>query len=266
LSQLDDKPLNKININQISKQETMSLLGKPDVIRNNGKIWIYSGGKDVAFTLFILPQGGLYDHKRIRWLFLRFNEQDRLAEKEMVDSMHGCTKSHYCLPDWPNIGWRRIKEEWRLINNKTILLIPEDNKDKIPVVGNDHCRYFLYGMDDRDWIIFRGDDGFTLYINGYGPYRLNFRTFTYIDLPAGNMSLKITDIDKPTNINNGKNIAYYQCNAGETRYLSLRFTNKKKTDEFKQSVNFIEVEPDSADKILIKSQIFKPPRQLIVNP
>lgn len=270
-SQLEDKPLKKININHISQKEVMNLLGKPDVIRDKDKIWIYSGGKDVGFTVFIFPPLGGINHERIKWLFLRFNEKGTLIEKEIMDSRYGCTKSNFCLPKLhaADIGWKRLKgeREWRLINNKTIILAPNENNDNIPVLENDYCRYFIYGVDDRNLRFFIYDIGFTLIINGNGPYRLNFQTYTYVDLPSGKMSLQIEieDIDKPTHINNGKNIELFPCNAGETRYLSLRFTNNKKLEKFKQAVNIFEVEPTSANKIL-KPGWGWAPRKLIVNP
>lgn len=261
---LNREKIEKIQINVTNKQAITNIFGEPDVIRDNESIWIYSKVKDTSIVVMIYPPGG-FTTQDYEWLFLRFDKNKNLIEKEFIEDEDGCTKSGYCLHE----GWVRTRDGYRLFNHKTILLVPKQNQI-LRDLEQGHCRYFLYDIGKMNW------KGVFLYwpinsvnINDHGPFVLDKDTFTYVDLPEGNVVFSPGEGQEDARIDYGSHAAEFDCQDGQTKYLGISKTDKdgffKSTSDKSESsgvkkyINIFEIDP-----VIAKEEIKK--RKLVVNP
>ena len=102
------------------KEDIDELLGNNAIKRDNGSIVIHSKGEDAAY-IFVPDKHtliGRIEIKDYEWLFLRFDRDGYLIEKELVEAKNGCTTSGYCIEK----GWVKIGKNRELDKNKKILV------------------------------------------------------------------------------------------------------------------------------------------------
>ncbi|MDH5369290.1 MAG: hypothetical protein OEW99_04655 [Gammaproteobacteria bacterium] len=246
-----------IQLNVSDKNSIVKLLGNPDVKRNNGSIWIYAKGQRAAMLFMVSPGGGGGTYMRsYEWLFLRFDKNNKLIDKELIDDKYGCTKSGYCL----HKGWLPQKgmSEYKLFNDRTILLQPPA-ADNLKSIQSGYCRLYIYSTGISNWLL--RDWGMSVNVNNIGPIVIDKSTFTYIDLPAGEITITLTGGQQYTIITGDSS---FECGATQNKFLGLYlaikdapFRNNDIPDP--HHLNIFEVDSDVASKE-IKN------RKLIVSP
>lgn len=257
--------IDSIQIHKSDKSSVSRLFGEPDVKRDAGNIWIYSGGqKSAVFVMLIdnFPSDNLYNYE---WLFLRFDKQGRVAEKELVEEKEGCTKSGYCLSGY----WREKNGKYHLVDKSTLLYQETVNQD-VPAVAPGYCRLYLYyvpGENDS----FLSRHMIAVKINDSQPVILDANTYARLDITAGQFSVSLPghgeidwsyalkDLHRRREIRNNR---AFTCPDRQSRYYGLSLTIDEQLPNKKLEPDIIDI--SEVDKVKAKTSIQE--RESIENP
>ena len=214
-SPLPREKIEPIKIGVSNKTSIRELLGEPDVTRDNQRIWLYSKGKLFALVLPLYGSSG-FDIREYEWLFLRFDQQGNLIEKELNHDKKGCTQSGYCLHD----GWVRYKGVANLLHSHTMLLQPS-NTPYLSALPPGYCHLYIYGTGTSMWI--HNSRTSSIKINDFGPIVIDIETYAHLVVPAGKIKITFFGASVFTIIP-GK--SEFDCESKQTKYLGLYTTMK----------------------------------------
>lgn len=206
--------IDNLQLHNSSRESVLQVMGKPEVSRDGGRVWLYSSGHLVAIMLAISNTGGganVYAHE---WLFLRFDNDGKLVEKELVGEKHGCTQSGYCLQG----GWYREKGQYHLMDSMTVLSQSTTAQD-VPPVREGECRLYLYYVGQENRLLPRYKT--SIMINHAGPYTSDEHTYVRLDIPAGRFTVSLPKAQKHRVMSE---INTFDCPAGQQRYYGISLT------------------------------------------
>jgi len=208
---IEEDTLENIDIGVTTREEILSLLGTPDLMRRGNKLWIYgwAQGHGMLITPSPEPNEALYYTYHV--LFLEFNESGLLENLDIEQGEHACLQDDVCVYKWE---WNWTKESFCLDESTSIITASHKEEER--------AEHFVPSKDVCGAYLFTHHSNIYFSISDARYKRLDYRTYVFYELEPGNKVLRVSYYP-PSKFKHVRTLSTkeFECISGQNVYLKL---------------------------------------------